>query len=283
MHTFDLFQMITLVKVLVSIAMVVLLSVMAEVVSPRFAGVLSGYPLGAAISLFFFGYELSPRFAAESALYTSVGLVATQTFAYFYYWISLRAAGLNKLPNILSASIAALCGYFLVAVVLRQLKINLALTIMLPALSIVLFVALFRKVQNVKIEQRVALNPQVLLLRSLAAAFFIVIITSTAKLVGQRWAGLFSAFPITMLPFVIIIHITYDPEHVYAILKNVPKGIGSLVVYSLAVHLLYPSCGIYLGTLFSYILATLYLLLLHLKDSTPWILSMFRSKTTRSS
>lgn len=280
MHSFDFFQMITLIKVVVSIAMVVVLSVLAEVVSPRFAGVLSGYPLGAAISLFFFGYELNPRFAAESALYTSVGLVATQTFAYIYYRVSVRSVAFAKLPNILTASVAALCGYFLIAAVLQQLKLNLVLAIVLPAGSIVLFVALFRKVPNVKIEQRVSLNPQILLLRSLAAAFFIVVITSTAKAVGQRWAGLFSAFPITMLPFVIIIHITYDSDHVYSILKNVPKGIGSLVVYSLAVHLLYPTCGIYLGTLFAYVLATLYLLLLHFKESTPWILSIFQSKKT---
>lgn len=280
MQSFDLFQAITLIKIAVSIAMVVVLSVLAEVVSPRFAGVLSGYPLGAAISLFFFGYELSPGFAAESALYTSVGLAATQTFAYIYYRVSARAASLNKLPNILAATSAALCGYFLVAAVLQQIKLNLAIAIALPALSIVLFVALFRKVANVKIEQRVSLNHRVVLLRSLAAAFFIVVITSTAKAVGQRWAGLFSAFPITMLPFVIIIHITYDPAHVYAVLKNVPKGIGSLVVYAFAVHLLYPTCGIYLGTLLAYVLATIYLLLLHFKESTPWILSLLKSKKT---
>ncbi|MCK8601411.1 hypothetical protein [Desulfoferrobacter suflitae] len=279
----DYFQFIILVKMLVSIVMVVLLSVLAELVSPRFAGVLSGYPLGAAISLFFFGYELSPEFAADSAVYTCVGLVATQAFAYLYYQVSIRAGRLDKPQNIMLASSMSLCGYFLVAVTLRPLEPNLLLAVTLPAASIVLFVALFKRVDNVRIRQRVALNPQVLFMRSLAAAFFIVVITSTAKWVGPSWAGLFSAFPVTMLPLVVIIHVTYDPEHVYAILKNVPKGIGSLIVYSVAVHLLYPAYGIYLGTLLAYLLATLYLVLLHVKGGAPRLLSTLQSRTTRSS
>jgi hypothetical protein len=92
----------------------------------------------------------------------------------------------------------------------------------------------------------------------LAAA--IVIITSTAKFVGPGWAGLFSAFPITMLPLVVIIHFTYGPKHVYSILKNVPRGLGSLVIYSLAVFFFYPSYGIYVGTVMAYALATIYLI-----------------------
>lgn len=279
MHTPELFQLITLVKVLVSIAMVVLLSILAEVVSPKFAGVLSGYPLGAAISLFFFGYEISPQFAAASAIYTMIGLVATQTFAYAYYLASRWIRDRNKTANILSATLVAVFCYFLAAAALRRIEPNLLLAVVVPTVSIVIFISLFRKTPNVRIQNRVSLNLRILLLRSFAAAFFIVIITSTAKLVGTRWAGLFSAFPVTMLPFVMIIHFTYDSEHVYTILKNVPRGLGSVVIYSLAVVLWYPSCGIYLGTVLAYVFATLYLLLIHLKTGTPWLVSLLQSRT----
>jgi len=278
MQVIELLQIITLIKALVSISVVVLLSILAEMVSPRFAGVLSGYPLGAAISLFFFGFEISPEFAAASAVYAMTGLIATQAFAYTYYRASLWAMSWSKITNISFASVSGVFCYFLVAAALRQLKFNMVLAVMLPSIAIMIFILLFRKVRNAKIHKRVSLNPQVLLLRSLTAACFIVIITSTAKLVGARWAGLFAAFPITMLPFVMIIHYSYDPEHVYAILKNVPKGIGSLVVYCLAVALLYPTSGIYLGTLLAYVLATLYLLIIHFHVGTPWIAALFQSK-----
>jgi hypothetical protein len=90
----------------------------------------------------------------------------------------------------------------------------------------------------------------------------VVAITSTAKVAGPRWAGLFAAFPITMLPFVLIIHHSYEVRHVHAILKNVPRGIGALLVYALAVSLFYPQSGIIWGTLMAYGFATLYLVVL---------------------
>jgi hypothetical protein len=103
-----------------------------------------------------------------------------------------------------------------------------------------------------------------LLLRSLFAAAVITLITASARLVGSDWAGLLAAFPITMLPFVFIIHATYHTEHVWAILKNVPMGLGAIVVYGFVIALSYPRHGIWLGTLEGYLAAAAYLLLLNL-------------------
>ena len=47
-----------LAKIATAIIAVVGLSLVAERVSPRVAGILSGYPLGTAIALFFIGIEL---------------------------------------------------------------------------------------------------------------------------------------------------------------------------------------------------------------------------------
>ena len=46
------------IKLIVSIALVLTLSAVAEHVSPRAAGLLAGYPAGAAITLFFIGLDL---------------------------------------------------------------------------------------------------------------------------------------------------------------------------------------------------------------------------------
>ena len=69
------FKGLTLIKIGVAVFMVVGLSLIAEKVSTRFAGLVSGFPLGAAISLFFIGYEIEPSFAARSALFTILGLI----------------------------------------------------------------------------------------------------------------------------------------------------------------------------------------------------------------
>jgi hypothetical protein len=160
------------------------------------------------------------------------------------------------------AALGGLAGFFLMSWMLRQVLFTRWPAVLFAAASIALFTALFRNVQNVRIQKRVPLTPTVLLFRSLIAGFFVVVITSTAKWVGPRWAGLFAAFPITMLPFVMIIHHTYQPEHAHAILKNIPRGLGSLLVYALSVTLFYPSQGVFLGTLIAYAFATVYMVLL---------------------
>jgi hypothetical protein len=258
----DLCQWLTLAKMAVAIVMVVALSLLAEVVSPRVAGILSGYPLGAAITLFFMGLEINPQFAAQSAVYTMTGLIATQVFAYGYYRLSALAVNRSKAFSMIGGTLGGLVSYFLTTWGFHWMTLNRWWAVVLAAGSMAGFSALFRSVATVRIQRRVPFTGAVLLIRSLVAGLFVVAITSTAKLVGPRWAGLFAAFPITMLPFILIIHHSYQLQHVHTILKNVPRGIGSLLVYALAVSLFYPGSGIGWGTIMAYGLATVYLLLL---------------------
>jgi hypothetical protein len=264
-----LFETMTLLKVGIAIFMVLFLSVLAEMVSPRFAGLFSGYPLGAAINLFFIGIEVSPEFAAESALYTAVGLIATQVFAYAYFRTSSGTISLSGIPEVAVASLGGLGAYFLSASLLRFLPIDLATAVLVPTVSILLFNSLFKGLKDVRIERRVSLKARVVLFRCVFAAFAILTITSTAGMVGPRWAGLFSAFPITMLPFVAIIHLTYGAEYAHAVLKNVPRGLTSLVVYSVAVSVSYRSCGVFVGTALAYGLATICLVVMQFKATRP--------------
>ena len=231
----ELFQGITLIKMIVGVCMVVGLSVLAEVVSPKMAGVLSGYPLGAAITLFFIGFEVSPHFAAQSSVYTLIGLIATQTFAYSYYTAARFSQNSSKTLNLLFSCIGGLLGYFIASVFLQKMDVHLPSALLLSSLAVLLFIQLFKRVENVPIGKKVKTGIHTLLLRAFVAACIIVVITSSAKAVGPRWAGLFSAFPTTLLPFVLIVHFTYTTEHASTILKNVPKGIGSLIVYTVTV------------------------------------------------
>ena len=80
-----------ILKIVITIVIVTMLSIIAERISPRAAGILSGYPLGTAISLFFIGLEQGASFAATSAVYAIAGMAALLTFFYCYYLVSGRA------------------------------------------------------------------------------------------------------------------------------------------------------------------------------------------------
>ena len=244
------------IKLVVSILVVLVLSLVAERVSPRIAGIVSGYPAGIAINLFFFGYEIGPVFAAESALYTATGLLATQSFVFFYYIASSR----RSRQGVLSVSLMAFVGYLAVVWCVRQVPVNWVTALLIPIGSIFLFLHLFRRIENSVIAEKVQLTPRVLFLRAFVSAGIIIMVTSLAHVVGPAYAGLFAAFPSTLFPLMLIIHMTYDVEHVHTIIKNFPLGLGSLIVYAILVALTYESLGIFRGTLVAFAAATGYLL-----------------------
>lgn len=244
------------IKLVVAIAFVIGLSLLAENVSPKVAGILSGYPTGSAITLFFFGLEASPDYAATSAVYNTIGLTAALSFVYVYY---IASKYFTRFTIALS-SLSAILGYFAVVGLLHLIDINIFIAITLPIAFAFLYLYLFKDIKNITIGTKAKLNVKTLLARAFFAALIILGITSVPNFVGPSWAGLFSAFPTTLFPLMLIIHYTYSKEHVHTVIKNVPVGMFSLIIYSLTVSIAYPRFGIYLGTLISFGTATLYLL-----------------------
>jgi hypothetical protein len=250
------------IKMLVSILVVVTLSLIAERAGPRFAGIVAGYPLGAAISLFFIGVEISPEFAARSAIFTTAGLAATVAFVGGYL-LGLRWADGHSLPAALTFSIgSAMAAYGLAVGLILAIPINGISAPLIALLSIAVAVRVFRAIPDTVIRNRIRLSFSATVLRAVFAAAVILAITTAARLVGPDWAGLFSAFPITMLPLLVIIQVTYQPAHVRTIIRNVPRGLGSLLIYTLTVAATYPHLGIAWGTILGYLGATAYLVLL---------------------
>lgn len=256
------YSLFTLIKVVVSILVVVLLSLIAEWAGPRIAGIASGYPLGAAISLCFIGIENGTTFAASSALYTAAGLAATVAFV-VGYMLGIRLAGhCNRWAALAFSILLGLAAYGMAAATLSSISVNWISAPMIAIVFILLAGWGFRGIPDVKIRQRIRLGYWVAFIRAGFAAVVIVVITTLAEVIGSRWAGIFSAFPITMLPLLAIIQATYRPEHVSAIIKNVPRGLGSLVAYAMVIAAAYPHVGITWGTVLGYLAATAYLIII---------------------
>lgn len=256
------FTFFMVIKVLASIAIVVLLSLIAEWAGPRVAGIVSGYPLGAAISLYFIGVENGSEFAARSALFTTAGLAATVTFVAGYLLGIRLTVNHRRVPSLAVSILLGISAYGLSAWVLSIIPVNWVSGPLLAITFMVIAAWCFRGIPDVKIKQKIRLGYAVAFIRAGFAAMVILAITTIAGVVGPRWAGLFSAFPITMLPLLVIIQFTYQPDHVRTIIKNVPHGLGSLVIYAMVVAASYGRMGINWGTLLGYLAATAYLLLI---------------------
>ncbi len=250
-----------LLKVSITILVVSALSLIAEHISPRAAGILSGYPLGSAIALFFIGLEQGASFAGQSAIFNVAGLAALLCFMFVYYLVSRSInTHAGKILSIVAASLAANLAFFGLDALLHMLRLPPWGCVLAAATAILGFGALFRQIPNARIATRIRLGAGVLLFRAGLAALVILAITGAAEVVPPAWAGLFSAYPATVFPLVLILHSTYGPEQAHTVVKNLPTGLWALLLYSLTISFAYPRLGIYWGTLIGFAVATTYLL-----------------------
>lgn len=256
-------------KLLVSILAVLGLSLVAERVSPKVAGVLSGYPLGSAIALFFIGLEQGQAFAAEAAVSTLAGFSASLVLVGSYYLASSRlvpllvaSQGRSRL-NLPIAAVVGVLAFLLASALLQQLRLGLISGIVTTLIAIFLSARWFAHIENVAPLKTQRPSRWVLPIRALMAAATVLLITGLAELIGPAWSGLLSAFPITLFPFMLIMHYSYGPAVVYTVIRNYPMGLGALLCYILTVALTYPDWGVPWGTAFGFAVATLYLLLLY--------------------
>ena len=260
-----MFELIFVSKILVSIMAVLGLSLVAEHVSPKVAGILSGYPLGTAIALFYIGLEISPEFAASSAIYTLAGFSASLVLVCSYYYTSalllLRVKVTNGLNCFLS-TIAAVSSFLIAAYLISLFSFTLSISFILSLLAVLVFGGLLSKIRDAEVDDKLPITFKITLFRAVTAALIVLIVTGIAKVVNENWAGVLSAFPITLLPFLMIIHLSYGSAKAHTIIKHYPFGLGALMIYAASIAYLYPKIGLIAGTVVSFILATLYLLLL---------------------
>jgi hypothetical protein len=244
-----------LVKIALAIGMVVLLSLLAERSGPRVAGVMAGYPLGSAIALFFIGYEISPEFAARSAVFTQAGFISNLCLTAGY----LQGQKLPGRTGLLVASVAGVGAFLLAGSLLQRVPGILPLQMTLTALAIAGFSFAYRGLPEQEIQRR-PMTVGTMLVRGVIAAAIVVLVTALAHVLPESWAGLLAGFPFTMYPLLLLMHLAYGPQMVVTIIKHYPVGLGSLMVYAMIVALAYVPLGIYRGTALGFLVATVYLL-----------------------
>lgn len=242
-------------KLLVSIGVVLGLSLIAERVSTRVAGMLSGYPLGTAIALYFIGLEISPGFAADSAVHTLAGFTATLALGGGYLLCGRR----NGLPGVLAGTAGGLACWLTVSALLAPIGFNRLSGTVTTLMAILLFTWLYRRVPEVRAGAQGQFSWLALAFRAALAAIIIFLITGLAHVLPSAWAGLLAAFPVTMYPFLVILHLTHGAAPVATVIKHYPAGLGALLSYALCVSLTYPRLGLALGTLAGFAVATLWL------------------------
>lgn len=247
-------------KICLSAGMVITITLVAERLSTRFAGVLLGFPLGAGLTFFFTGIEQGPGFAAESAPWSIPGLSAMLVFCLLYSQTGKSVSGGTAL-SLLVPTCWGLTGFFATAFLLQYVMQDQPVLRMVVVIVVFVGVAFFfRLTPSPAIRRKVPTTVFILASRALFAAGVIVVITAMAKTVGSRWSGIFAAFPTTVLPTVWVLHYHYGGQAIQALFRELPLGVLAIVIFSCSVYFTFPWFGVYCGIAISYAVAFLYLL-----------------------
>ncbi len=251
--------LLLVLKIVLSAGMVVAITLTAERVSTRLAGVLAGFPLGAGLTLLFLGLEQGAAFAAQSSLWSIQGILALLGFCWCY-----RAGALlfkdGNIRSLFACCFLGLTGYFVTTVVLKvTMPGSAVIRTFLVVLLLFIPAVFFRRSPGGKIREKVEVSWSLLAIRAFFAAFVILSVTSIAAWIGPVWAGLLAAFPTVILPSVMILHFHYGGESVPAFFRDTPLALPAIIVFSLSVHWTFPLFGVWAGTLFSYMAALGYL------------------------
>lgn len=248
-----------------SAAIVIGLSLVAERVSPRIAGILAGAPLGTFFVYLFVGLDQGPQFVVASVPHAIAGFSATCAFVVAYTAASAR---LKRLSVIGSAAIAV-AAFLIVATLLVRVPFNIVSAIVVNLSACALSYWWLRSNMDARIEKPVRLTVRLLALRGGLAAVFVAGSVTVAQSFGTRWTGLATGFPMTMLPTLLILHTTYGVASTHALLRSVPLGMASIVIYILVAREAFLAWGVLLGTLAALTASFVYLaVILMWRDNT---------------
>jgi len=253
-----------LVKAAVTILAVLVLAEISRRVSPTLAGIISGLPLGTGLTMLFVALEQGPDFALEAVPWGILGLSSSLAFSMAYLLAGRIGRLRGRALTVLACSSAALAAFFATALVFRQVRVTLAgsLAITLAAAALNFFglawlSRIARAAEVVAARRTFAFRS--LLVRAAVAGALVSGITAAARAVGSEWTGLFSGFPMVLMPLYIVLHYEEGDRLYPGVIRGFGLGVTNLILFYLLLPLLVPLLGIGPGFAALYAISAAYL------------------------
>lgn len=252
--------MLITAKIITTFLTVIMLSSVARRLGPQWAGVLAGFPLGSAITLYFIGYEQGAEFAATGSKHTLAGLISCIFMAAMYWHTSQRWPQ----PRLIFLPILAAIGTFIgTSLLLQWLPSERWLNLCLVIIAIIIsrnglkhIPASWAEPEEKNLFQRPLIA---LVFRASMASASVLGITALAHFLNPEQAGLLAAFPVSFFPTLIVLQLSYGHGVVATAVKHYPEGLGAMVIYVLTASYTYTAYGLNMGTLLALGSAIIYL------------------------
>ena len=202
---------------------------------PGVGGWLMGFPLTSGPVSVLLALEYGHAFAARAAVGTMGGQASDCVFCLVYCLVS-QVAGWPL------SALAAIVSFFIAIFIWNGVQLSLLLTFVIVVLTIALVLGLLpnRKVALAASEA----PPWDLPARMIAAAAFVVLLTTFANALGARLSGLLSLFPLFTVVIAVFTQHQQGPAAAAQLLRGVVLGGFAFATFFLVVAALLPGLGL---------------------------------------
>jgi len=229
---------------------VTIITIVAEKKGSVLGGILGGLPSTSAFSFFFIGINQSSAAAVQATTVFPLAFGVTSAYLFFYAFFAQK--GFNRGISVSLFLWFAFSG-LIVASGLRDFAFSLVGGVAISVLTYYSFTKKL-KLKNLTGEERVYKIGEVAL-RGVGAGSLVLLSVLLSKIGGPVLGGIAAAFPAVFTSTLIILNRSRGTEFSRAVTKPlVLCGILTIIPFCVAVRYLYPSLGIWLGTLVSYVL-----------------------------
>jgi hypothetical protein len=205
----------TLLKILLTPALVAAATLLARRWGPGVGGTIAGLPLTSTPVSIFLALEQGPVFAATAALGTLLGLVSQAALCLAYSWSARWASWWT------STAVGVLA-FLVTTLIVERVSPALPLAFALVC-GVLMLTAGFMPVSTI-VFGPVRPPGWDLAMRMLVATTLVVGLTTVAAAVGPRWTGLLSPFPVFALVLGAFTHRTQGAGAAARLLRGVVLG-----------------------------------------------------------
>lgn len=230
---------------------ILLTTLFADRFGSKIGGFIGGLPSTAAVSFFFIGLTQSSQTAAE----------ATTVFpmSYAFTGLFLMCYALFWRLGFISAFFASISVWFVLSACVVLLDLNhyiLSVSVYICVLVLAVYILEFRlKLPSIG-KEGFYYSALQYLIRAIFGGFIVALAVFLSRIGGPVFGGIFSAFPAVFISILIISYRSRGMEFSRAMTKPLlVTGMVSIFVFSLGVRYLYPSLGLWWGTLLAYVMA----------------------------
>jgi hypothetical protein len=259
-----LFTVQLIASFIVGGGVIAVLSLVAEKMPKRIAGIVLTFPTTVAMGFFFMGLTLSPEAVTEVIPSTLIPLGLSMLFAAVYAHVAEYSEKIirHRSGQIVASYLVSIGLWFALAIPVVIMKLN-NLAIGIAGYILIVLIAHWL-LQRKNYEKPVTLTYTFgqKIGRAILVGFIIFMSVLLGKTLGPFWGGMFTMFPAVFTSLMIIIHWYYGSKSLFPTMQKVAIGSLSLFAYTITVMFVFPVYGFIAGTVIAYLVSLVVTLLL---------------------